>query len=445
MGYVQQARAEQALAVLRDMSAAHAAVIRDGARQNIPAAELVPGDIILVEEGDTVPADARLIRSTALQTAEAALTGESLPVSKGTAAIASEAGLGDRRNMIFSGTAATYGRGQAVVVVTGMETAMGRVAGMLKGAADEDTPLQRELDRVGKLVGLIVVVIAVVMITTIILVENVSGFSAIFDVLILGVALAVAAVPEGLPAIVTAVLSLGVQRMAKRKAIVRRLAAVETLGSADVIASDKTGTLTRNEMTVRAVVTASGRVGCTGTGYAPEGEVYREDGGELDGALRTELLRALTIAERANNATLVRNDDGTWSVHGDPTEGALIVAARKAGIEPESLDTRCPRLAEIPFSSERKLMTTAHRDTDGGGVVVMTKGAPDVLLGRCSRELVGESTRELTDERRAEILATNEALAGEALRTLGLAYRELPEGACDGDRIGGDAERDLVF
>ena len=270
MGYMQQSRAEAAVAALRQMSAAHANVMRDGARQSIPATEVVPGDIILIEEGDTVPADARLIQSTALHTAEAALTGESLPVSKDTLPITEEAGLGDRHNMLFSGTAATYGRGNAVVVATGMQTQMGRIAGMLKEAPTETTPLQQELDRVGKLLGIIVVVIAVVMIATILLVEDVSGFSAIFDVLILGVALAVAAVPEGLPAVVTAVLSLGVQRMAKRNAIVRHLAAVETLGSATVIASDKTGTLTKNEMTVRMVVTASGRVTLGGTGYDPD-------------------------------------------------------------------------------------------------------------------------------------------------------------------------------
>ena len=289
MGYVQQSRAEQAVAALRQMSAAQANVVRDGERQSIPATELVPGDIILVEEGDTVPADARVIQSTALQTAEAALTGESLPVSKDIAAIADDGGLGDRHNMIFSGTAATYGRGRAVVTATGMQTQMGRIAGMLKEAPDETTPLQKELDRVGKLLGIIVVVIAVVMIATIILVEDVHGFSAIFDVLILGVALAVAAVPEGLPAVVTAVLALGVQRMAKRNAIVRHLAAVETLGSANIIASDKTGTLTKNEMTVRRVVTASGRVSLDGTGYAPEGDVRRDGGGPIDGALRFEL------------------------------------------------------------------------------------------------------------------------------------------------------------
>ena len=257
MGYVQRSRAEQAVAALRQMSAAQANVVRDGERQSIDAREVVPGDVLVVEEGDTIPADARLILSTALQTAEAALTGESLPVSKDALPIEGETGLGDRHNMIFSGTAATYGRGRAVVTATGMETQMGRIAGMLRDTTDEETPLQRELDRVGKILGIVVVAIAVVMIATIILVEDVSGFSAVFQVLILGVALAVAAVPEGLPTVVTAVLSLGVERMAKRKAIVRHLSDVETLGSANVIASDKTGTLTRNEMTVRRVVTAS--------------------------------------------------------------------------------------------------------------------------------------------------------------------------------------------
>ena len=219
MGDIQQSRAEQAVAALRQISAAHANVIREGERRNIAAAEIVPGDIILIEEGDTIPADARLIQSTALQTGEAALTGESLPVSKDTAPITDEVGLGDRSNMVFSGTVATYGRGKAVLVATGMQTELGRIAGMLK-EAPEETPLQRELDHVGKMLGIIVVVIAVVMIATIILVQHVEGFSAFFDVLILGVALAVAAVPEGLPGVVTAVLALGVQRMAKRYAIV---------------------------------------------------------------------------------------------------------------------------------------------------------------------------------------------------------------------------------
>ena len=276
LGYIQESRAESAIAALRQMSAAHAHVIRDATRQSIPATEVVPGDLIVIEQGDTIPADSRLIKATALQTAEASLTGESLPASKDTATITEDVGVGDRDNMIFSGTAVTYGRGKAVVTATGMGTQMGLIAGMLTEAPAETTPLQKELAYVGKLLGLVVVIIAVAMIATIILVEHVRGFTALFEVLILGVALAVAAVPEGLPAVVTAVLSLGVQRMAKRNAIVRHLAAVETLGSANVIASDKTGTLTKNEMTVRVVVTASGRVNFSGAGYSPEGDVRRE-------------------------------------------------------------------------------------------------------------------------------------------------------------------------
>jgi Ca2+-transporting ATPase len=453
MGYIQQSRAEEAVAALRQMSAAHANVIRDGARQSIPAAEVIPGDIILIEEGGTIPADARLIQSTALHTAEAALTGESLPVSKNAAAITEETGLGDRDNMIFSGTAATYGHGKAVVVATGMQTEMGRIAGMLKEAPEETTPLQQELERVGKLLGIIVVVIAIVMIATIILVEEVTGFSAIFDVLILGVALAVAAVPEGLPAVVTAVLALGVQRMAKRNAIVRHLAAVETLGSANVIASDKTGTLTKNEMTVRLVATASGRVNLSGTGYAPEGAVHQERKGAITdekqemigGAIGIELERALAVGDRANNAVLLKHD-GRWTVQGDPTEGALIVAARKAGLQDEALDARFERIGEVPFSSERKLMTTIHTDAQRQErLLVFTKGAPDILLARCSQELVGEGSRPLTAERRAEILQTNEELAGDALRTLGVAFRSLPKDAFERDEVDERVEQDLVF
>jgi len=445
MGYVQQARAEQALAALRLMSALHAKVIRDGIRRSVPATSLVPGDVIVIEEGDALPADARLIESTSLETSEAALTGESLPVSKDTDAIAAEADLGDQHSMIFSGSAVTRGHGRAVVTATGMQTQIGRIAGMLKQAPKEATPLQKELDRVGKVLAIVVVIIAVVMIGTILLIEEVRGFSAVFDVLILGVALAVAAVPEGLPAAVTAVLSLGVQRMAKRSAIVRRLAAVETLGSANIIASDKTGTLTKNEITVRVVVTASGRVNLGGAGYVPAGEVSRQGGGPIDGALRSELTRALTVADRANNA-VVQEHDGRWSVQGDPTESALIVAARKAGLEEEALDSRFARKAEVPFSSERKLMSTIHSDAERPEhLLILTKGAPDVLLARCSHELVGEQLQPLTTDRHAEILKINEELAAEAMRTLGVAFRSLPKDTPEAKGLGGDAERDLIF
>ena len=447
MGYVQESRAEAAVAALRAMSAPDATVIRDGLRRSVPASEVVPGDIILVEEGDTIPADARLIASAALQTAEAPLTGESLPMTKHVAAISEDVPLGDRDNMVYSSTAATYGHGKAVVTATGMHTEVGRIAGLLKATPDETTPLQRELDRTGKLLGLVVIAIAVIMIGTIVVVADVQGVGALFDVLILGVALAVAAVPEGLPAVVTAVLSIGVQRMARRNAIVRHLAAVETLGSATVIASDKTGTLTRNEMTVRVVVTASGRATFDGSGYAPQGTVQADGGEPIDGALRVELERALAAADRANNAS-IQQTDGRWTVQGDPTEGALLVAARKAGLSSAALNERLPRVAEVPFSSERKLMSTMHRDTrqeDRG--VVFTKGAPDILLTRCTRELVGEEQRPLTPERRAAILEINDTLAGQALRTLGVAGRWLTRQALVEHSAHPDegVEQDLVF
>ena len=446
MGYLQESRAEAAVAALRAMSAAEATVIRDGERRRVPAATLVAGDVFLLEEGDTIPADGRVVESVSLQVAEAALTGESFPVSKDTAPIAEDVALGDRHNMVFSGTAATYGHGRAIVTATGMRTEMGRIAGMLDDTHAETTPLQRELDRTGKILGIVVVIIAVVMIGTIILAEDVRDVGGFVDVLILGVALAVAAVPEGLPAVVTAVLSIGVQRMARRRAIVRHLAAVETLGSASVIASDKTGTLTKNEMTVRIVATASGRVAFGGSGYAPEGDVRREDGGEVEGALRFELERALAAADLANNAT-VEERDGRWTVQGDPTEGALLVAARKAGLQDELLDARFPRVSELPFSSERKLMSTVHRDADRNRFIVFAKGAPDVLLGRCSHELVGEGRRPLTAERRGEIHRVNESLAGEALRTLGVAIHWLPDDTATRDLGTPDArlEEDLVF
>jgi len=472
MGYIQESRAEEAVAVLRQMSAARAKVIRGGVQRSVAAAELVPGDIILVEEGDTIPADARLIQTTALQTAEAALTGESLPVTKDTELIMEQTEPGDRHNMIFSGTAVTFGHAHALVVAIGAQTQMGHIAEMLATVPPEATLLQKELARVGKLLGIIVMTIAVIMITTIILVGNVSSLAVLADVLILGVALAVAAIPEGLPAVVTAVLALGVQRMARRNAIVRHLPAVETLGSATIIASDKTGTLTKNEMTVRVVVTASGRIEMTGTGYSPKGEVRRcspgsnkeyldnlvqtdpdvmeedkEDkaGGRIEGALRHELEYALTIADRASNAVLQQDADG-WKVQGDPTEGALIVAARKAGVEADALDARVERVGELPFSSERKLMTTLHTDAKKREcLLVFTKGAPDALLGRCSFELVGEETRSLTPERRSEILKLNEELAAEALRSLGVAFRSIPPDAFQANGANESIEYNLVF
>ena len=444
MGFVQESRAESAVAALRKIAAAQAHVVRDGARRNVDAALIVPGDIILIEEGDTVPADARVIESTSLQTAEAALTGESLPVSKDVAPISGEAALGDRHNMIFSGTAATYGRGRAVVIATGMQTEMGRIAGTLRDVPQDTTPLQKELDRVGRFLGVAVVLIAIVMVTTIILIRGVSNVSGFFDLLILGVALAVAAVPEGLPAVVTAVLSIGVQRMARRHVIVRRLRAVETLGSASVIASDKTGTLTKNEMTVREVVTASGRVLLSGVGYEPAGEARLDSGGPVDGDVRLELDRALAAADLANNAEL-QERDGRWIVLGDPTEGALLVAARKAGLSDDTLEARFTRVGEVPFSSERKLMSAVYTDREQGERLrVFTKGAPDVILSRCSHQLVGGQARPLDDGQRRQILEVNDQLAGRALRTLATAFRAVPTDLSRNE-VDERVEHDLVF
>jgi Ca2+-transporting ATPase len=446
LGYVQEARAEKSVAALQAMTAAEATILRDGQPQRTAAANLVPGDIILIEEGDTIPADGRLISTVSLQATEASLTGESLPVAKDTEPIAEPVEVGDRSNMVFSGTAAAYGRGRAVITATGMQTEMGKIAGLLRQTKSEATPLQQELNRTGKLLGVIVLVIAVVMVATILLLENVREISDIIDVLILGVALAVAAVPEGLTAVVTAVLAIGMSRMAKRQALIRKLPAVETLGSATVIASDKTGTLTKNEMTVRTVATASGRVEVTGVGYAPEGALLQDGQPLADGALRNEVTYTLGAADRANNAVL-QEKDGRWIIQGDPTEGALIVAARKAGLTDDQLTARFARIGEVPFSSERKLMSTVHTDAEQPErLLVLIKGAPDILLNRCQQEWLGDAARPLSEERRQAIRTLNEELAGEALRTLGVAFRSLPrDGLQQTNGASDELEHELVF
>jgi len=444
LGFVQENRAEHAVAALQAMAAPTARVLRDEQPQDVPSGDLVPGDVLLLEEGDTVPADARVLEAIALRTAEAALTGESTTVGKSDAVIPDEVGIADRENMLFSGTAVAAGRGRAVVVATGAATELGKIAGQLAVTESEPTPLQRELERVGKALGIAVIAIAVVVSATIVLTSEVRTLSGLIDVLLLAVSLAVAAVPEGLAAVTTIVLSLGMQRMAGRHVIVRKLSAVETLGSTTEICTDKTGTLTRNEMTVRVIATASGRTDLTGIGYEPVGEA-RRDGRSLDDpAAQEEVRRTLTAAALANNAALQQQERG-WSVVGDPTEGALIVAAHKVGLTEEGLGGRFARVGEIPFSSERKLMTTAHLDAqaeDAGYVV--SKGAPDVLLARCTQEWVGGHTRTLTDERRREILRTVEALAGEALRTLGIAFRPT-EPASFAEGLSDDQEEELVW
>ncbi len=436
LGWLQEERAEQAVAALRAMTVPTATVIRDGERVRIASREVVPGDLLFVEEGDAIAADGRLLEVTSLQVSEAALTGESEPVSKDVAPVDRDASVGDRTNMVFMGTVATFGRGRAVVTSTGEGTQMGRIATMLESTPARRTPLQFEIERVGRALGIAVVVIAAVVVLTIVISSDLDTSADLVAVLLLGVSLAVAAVPEGLATVLTVVLALGVQRMAKRNAIVKRLSAVETLGSATVIGTDKTGTLTRNEMTVRVVLCPSGRVELTGSGYEPSGRAVVGDRPLEDGQLEGELREALVAGATATNASLDQRDDA-WSIQGDPTEGALLVAARK--IEAQT-PPRASRTGEVPFSSERKLMSVVHPDEDEGSLV-FAKGAPDVLLERCSRELVGGEERPLTDERRAWIADQVEALAAEALRTIGVARRRIEEP----DRVDEAIETDLVF
>jgi len=453
LGWLQEAKAAQAVAALAKMTTATSAVLRGGAVARVPSAELVKGDLLVLAEGDAVGADARLTQAAALRVLEASLTGESEAVLKDEAPLPAPAALGDRLNMVFKGTAIAQGTGRAVVTATGMATEMGGIATLLDTTPDRPTPLQGEIAYLGKVLGIGAVVIAVAVVTTILLISDIQGAADVVKVLLLGVSLAVAAVPEGLPAILSVVLAMGVRRMARQHAIVKKLASVETLGSASVIASDKTGTLTRGEMTIQRVMTASGRSDITGVGYAPEGRA-EVDGAELtehdDGPLRDELLAVLGGGCLAGNAELQQDDTGAWIVQGDPTEAAFLVAARKLGgsDEPAARKDRYERIGEIPFTSQRKMMSTLEVDHgDADAHVLFTKGAPDVLLAHCTRVLRGSVAVALDDAARTRILADVDSLTDAALRTLGVARRTLAADA----QIPPDAdaaatlEQDLVY
>jgi magnesium-transporting ATPase (P-type) len=442
LGFVQERSAEQAVAALQRMAAPEARVVRDGVERTVPAMDVVPGDILVLAEGDAVAADGRILHAASLTVAEASLTGESEPVLKDRSTLESPAALGDRLNMVFAGTAVTRGRGRAVVTATGMATEMGRIAALLGRTEEERTPLQREIDYVGRTLGIAVIAIAVAIIVAIVLTSGVSEPADFVDVLLIGVSLAVAAVPEGLPAIMTVILALGVQRMARQRAIVKKLSSVETLGSASVIASDKTGTLTQNAMTIQRIVTRSGEVGVGGIGYRPEGEIRAGDGPLGDGPLFEEVRAVLAGGALANDAELVEAD-GEWTISGDPTDAAFLVAERKLGIT-EARRARFHRQAEVPFSSERRLMTSIEADASREGrLSIVTKGAADVLIGRCTRERVAGADEALTGERRAEILAEVDRLAADALRTLAVAYRPLE--VSDLPEPDESVERELVF
>jgi len=443
LGYIQENKAEKAVAALARMTAVTSAVVRDGQVIRIPSAELVRGDIIVLGEGDAVGADARLFQAASLRVQEASLTGESESVLKEAVTLNEPKALGDRINMVFKGTAVAQGSGRAIVTATGMATQMGAIAEMLEATKEEPTPLQKEVGRIGRMLAVAIVIIAAVVVATVLMVFEVRTAAAVISVLLLGVSLAVAAVPEGLPAILSVVLAMGVQRMAKRNAIVKKLSSVETLGSASVIASDKTGTLTRSEMTIERIMTASGNTRVTGVGYDPRGRVEHEGSELKSGALYPENIVVLSGGSLAGNAYLRQTEDGRWEVQGDPTEAAFLVAERKLGTH-ERREQRFERIGEIPFTSDRKMMSTINIDHEHDGeVVLIAKGAPDVLLKRCTRARLGTDVIPLDDSLRQRILGDVDDLSDDALRTLGVAYRPLDSGAdpSAGERL----EQDLIF
>ena len=443
MGYAQEAKAQNAAASLARMTAVTSSAVRDGHVVRLPSAALVRGDVLVLGEGDAVGADARLFKAASLRVLEASLTGESEAVLKDAATLPQPAALGDRLDMVFKGTAVTQGTGVAVVTSTGMKTEVGSIAEMLDATREEPTPLQEEVGRIGRVLGVAVVVIAAVVVVTIFLVSEVRTTADVTAVLLLGVSLAVAAVPEALPAILSLVLALGVQRMAKRNAIVKDLTSVETLGSASVICSDKTGTLTRSEMTIERVMTASGATRVTGVGYAPHGQVEHQGAKLGAGPLHAEHIVVLSGGSLASNAGLRQMAGGVWEIHGDPTEAAFLVAERKLGVH-ERREHRFARIGEIPFTSDRKMMSTIARDRERDGeVLVISKGAPEVLLGRCTRARVGMDVVAIDDEIRARILADVDTLSDAALRTLAVAYRPLDPD--ENPQAPATLERDLIF
>jgi Ca2+-transporting ATPase len=442
-GFVQEYRAEKAIEAMKKLTAPKARVIRDGEETIIAGKEIVPGDILVLESGDHVPADARVIEAIELKASEAVLTGESAPVNKDAALVKGDAAISERRDMLFTATHVVYGRGRAVVTTTGMNTEFGKIAEMVQTAEEEETPLQKKLDKfAGKIakvvVGVCVVIFALEAFDVVVSgVFEVEGFIQAF---MSSISLAISAVPEGLPAIVTVALALGAREFAKRNALVRRLSSAEGLGAVTVICSDKTGTITKGEMTVRQMYVDGKFLEVTGVGYAPKGE-FKLDGEIAKPEGDAELL--LRIGALCNNAQLRKKEaEDSWEIFGDPTEGALIVAAEKAEFGKEELDEVYPRIREIPFTSERKRMTTLHK-TPQNDVVAYVKGAPETILEICTRILENGKEVKLTPAKVSKVLQSNEQLAGNALRVLAMAYKRLlsAEEKYEDDAI----EKDLVF
>ncbi len=435
LGAIQENRAEKAIEALKKMSAPYARVKRGGEIREVPAAEIVPGDLVELIAGDVVPADLRLVLSANLQSNESALTGESVPVHKDAEALYDEVpGIGDRLNMVYSGTEITYGRGEGVVVSTASGTEIGKIADRLKGIETEVTPLQDNLNRLGKILGVFFLIVCAVIFG----VGLLQGGEPL-ALFMTAISLAVAAIPEGLPAVVTILLALGMNRMAKENAIVKRLLAVETLGSVDTICSDKTGTLTQNEMTVTRLYAGDAHYLVSGVGYAPAGEISRGEAQETPVDVSSDILRRMfEIGALCNDAVLTKNENGEVALIGDPTEGAMLTVAEKGGLSVEGLRERCPVIWELPFDSDRKMMTVGCLLEDGVAHS-LTKGAPDRVLDRCDRELTEDGIVALSDERREVILAQNVAFAKQALRVLGFAYRT------HDDESFSDAETGMIF
>lgn len=424
LGVFQEAKAEKALAALKEMTAPNSKVIRDGEITIIPSKLLVPGDVVLLEAGDYIPGDLRFIESHNVKVQEASLTGESVPVEKSTDPVGSTASLADRHNMGFMSTVVTYGRGKGIIVGTGMQTEIGKIAEMLQSVEEDSSPLQKKLAEFGKMLGVLCLFVCA-------LVFGLGVYSGYSDgvlemaevqlMLMTSISLAVAAIPEGLPTVVTIVLALGMQRMAKKNSIMKKLHAVETLGSISVICSDKTGTLTQNQMTVVKAFTLERMIDLSGEGYDPKGEFFR-DGSTVDLSEEQDLAFLLKGSSLCNDAQLKQAPDtGAWHIVGDPTEGALVVAAAKGGYIQSKLTADYPRIQELPFDSTRKMMTTFHH-MDGRDLA-FTKGAPDILLSRCTHIAVNGSIHPLTPQERNSIAAANQEMASHALRVLAVAYR----------------------
>lgn len=427
LGVYQENKASNALKALKEMASPHAKVLRDGQIIEVASCDVVPGDIAILEAGDYIPADLRLIETVNLKIDEAALTGESVPVEKDAEVVLEgDASLGDRINSAYMGTVITYGRGKGVITDIGMQTQMGNIADMLNETPDESTPLQKKLDSLGKLLGIVCLVICGV----IFLLGLWHGME-LFDIFMTSVSLAVAAIPEGLTVVVTVVLAMGMQKMVKCNAIIKRLSAVETLGSTTVICSDKTGTLTQNKMTIQKLYDAEKVYTVSGSGYSPVGEI-KDKAGNIAG----EAVRKLIEGGLLCNDSIYNPKKET--IIGDPTEGAMVVLAHKCGIEKVKWENQYPRIQEIPFDSDRKLMSTFHNINDE--IVMYTKGAPDELLRRCVAVEIAGKNETLTDQMREEILAKNQEFAESALRVIGVAYRIV-------DRVNTslEAENDLIF